>query len=182
MDKKRLSESDICDKFIRPAMEQAGWNGMDQIYREYPLRAGRVVVRGHKAQRDKSTVLRADYALFFKANLPLAVVEAKDNQHAVGAGMAQAIEYPPGVKSYNKTKPIRIDEFDAEKTWWGSAADGFAARVESERAWKVSIDQIKAANYNLDQKNPHAAEEVSHDPEHLLPPACDSAMHSAIAT
>ena len=46
MHKKSLSESDICDKFIRPAMEQAGWNGMDQIYREYPLRAGRVVVRG----------------------------------------------------------------------------------------------------------------------------------------
>ena len=93
MHKKNLSESDICDKFIRPAMEQAGWNGMDQIYREYPLRAGRVVVRGKQAQRDQSTVLRADYALFFKANIPLAVVEAKDNQHAVGAGMAQAIQY-----------------------------------------------------------------------------------------
>ena len=52
MDKKNLSESDICDKFIRPAMEQSGWNGMDQIYREFPLRAGRVVVRGQKAQRD----------------------------------------------------------------------------------------------------------------------------------
>ncbi|HMP12160.1 DEAD/DEAH box helicase family protein, partial [Hydrogenophaga sp.] len=93
MNKKDLSESDICDKFIRPAMEAAGWNGMDQIYREFPLRAGRVVVRGQKAQRDKRTVLRADYALFYKANIPLAVVEAKDNQHAVGAGMAQAIQY-----------------------------------------------------------------------------------------
>ncbi|ASI68472.1 restriction endonuclease [Diaphorobacter nitroreducens] len=93
MDKTKLSESDICEKFIRPAMEQAGWDGMDQIYREYPLRAGRVVVRGKQAQRDKSTVLRADYALFFKANIPLAVVEAKDNQHAVGAGMGQAIQY-----------------------------------------------------------------------------------------
>ena len=76
LNKKNLSESDLCDKFIRPAMEQAGWNALDQIYREYPLRAGRVVVRGSKAQRDKSTVLRADYALFFKANIPLAVVEA----------------------------------------------------------------------------------------------------------
>ena len=76
--------------------------------------------------------------------------------------------YPDGVKSYNKTKPIRIEEFDAEKAWWGSAADGFAARVENERAWKVSIDQIKAANYNLDQKNPHAVDAVSHDPEVLL--------------
>ena len=70
MDKTQLSESDICDKFIRPAMEKAGWNGLDQIFREYPLRAGRVVVRGNKAYRDKSTVLRADYALFYKANIP----------------------------------------------------------------------------------------------------------------
>lgn len=71
MDKKQLSESDICDKFIRPAMERAGWHGLEQISREYPLRAGRVVVRGAKAQRDKSTVLRADYALFYKTNIPL---------------------------------------------------------------------------------------------------------------
>ena len=89
MHKKNLSESDLCDKFIRPAMEAAGWHGLDQIYREYPLRAGRVVVRGKTAQRDKSTVLRADYALFYKANIPLAVVEAKDNQHAMGAGLPQ---------------------------------------------------------------------------------------------
>ncbi|MGM9425984.1 N-6 DNA methylase [Hydrogenophaga sp. MI9] len=76
--------------------------------------------------------------------------------------------YPEGVKSYNKTKPIRIEEFDFEKAWWGSEADGFAERVENERAWKVSIDQIKAANFNLDQKNPHAAEQESHDPDELL--------------
>lgn len=93
MNKKGLSESDICDKFIRPAMEAAGWDGMTQIYREYPLRAGRVVVRGRQARRDASTVLRADYALFHKTNIPLAVVEAKDNSHAMAAGMAQAIQY-----------------------------------------------------------------------------------------
>ena len=93
MNKKNLSESDICDKFIRPAMEAAGWDGMDQIYSEYPLRAGRVVVHGRKAKRDVSTVLRADYALFYKINIPLAVIEAKDNNHVIGAGMAQAINY-----------------------------------------------------------------------------------------
>ncbi|MBL8477070.1 MAG: SAM-dependent DNA methyltransferase [Methyloversatilis sp.] len=76
--------------------------------------------------------------------------------------------YPEGVKSYNKTKPIRIEEFDVEKAWWGSEADGFATRVENERAWKVGIDQIKTAGYNLDQKNPHAVDAVSHDPEVLL--------------
>jgi len=76
--------------------------------------------------------------------------------------------YPPGVKSYNKTKPIRIEEFDAEKAWWGVETDGFAARVENERAWKIGIDAIKTANYNLDQKNPHAPDAVSHDPDELL--------------
>jgi len=76
--------------------------------------------------------------------------------------------YPAGVKSYNKTKPIRIEEFDVEKAWWGGEADGFAARVENERAWKVDIAAIKAAGYNLDQKNPHAPEAVSHDPDALL--------------
>ena len=76
--------------------------------------------------------------------------------------------YPSGVKNYNKTKPIRIEEFDVEKAWWGSEADGFASRVENAFAWKVSIDQIKAANFNLDQKNPHAADLVSHDPAQLL--------------
>lgn len=93
MNKKNLSESDICERFVRPALEQAGWDGMAQIYREYPLRVGRMVVRGSLARRDQRTVVRADYALFFKANIPLAVVEVKDNQHAVGAGMAQAILY-----------------------------------------------------------------------------------------
>ncbi len=76
--------------------------------------------------------------------------------------------YPAGVKNYNKTKPIRLEEFDVEKAWWGSEADGFASRVENECAWKVSIAQIKAAGYNLDQKNPHIGEQTSHDPEHLL--------------
>lgn len=62
MNKKALSESDICDKFIRPAIEAAGWDGMLQVYRDYPLRAGRVVVRGRRDRRDATTVLRADYA------------------------------------------------------------------------------------------------------------------------
>jgi type I restriction enzyme M protein len=76
--------------------------------------------------------------------------------------------YPAGVKNYNKTKPIRIEEFDREKAWWGNEADGFSARVEGEHAWKVSIDAIKAAHYNLDQKNPHVGDVESHDPAHLL--------------
>ena len=69
--------------------------------------------------------------------------------------------YPPGVKNYNKTKPMRIEEFAAEKAWWNK-------RVENECAWKVSADEIKARNYNLDIKNPHSPDAVIHDPEELL--------------
>jgi type I restriction enzyme M protein len=76
--------------------------------------------------------------------------------------------YPAGNKSYSKTKPIRIEEFAAEKAWWGTEEDGFAARVETEFAWKVSIDELRARNFNLDIKNPHHPEEDSHDPQELL--------------
>ncbi|WP_291477814.1 EcoAI/FtnUII family type I restriction enzme subunit R [Acidovorax sp.] len=93
MDKTKLSESDIGDKFIRPALVQVGWDSMEQIFAQYPLRAGRVVVRGNKAYRDESTVLRADYALFYKPNIPLAIVEAKKSRLSMSAGMLQAIAY-----------------------------------------------------------------------------------------
>lgn len=76
--------------------------------------------------------------------------------------------YPEGVVSYNKTKPMRFEEFQPEIDWWGSEGDGFAARVETEQAWKVTIDEIKARNYNLDIKNPHVGEQVIHDPNELL--------------
>lgn len=69
--------------------------------------------------------------------------------------------YPPGVKNYNKTKPMRIEEFEAEKAWWSN-------RVENEYAWKVSAADIKARNYNLDIKNPHSPDAVVHDPDELL--------------
>jgi len=76
--------------------------------------------------------------------------------------------YPEGVTSYNKTKPMRFEEFETEIAWWGNEEDDFKDRVETEQAWKVSIDDIKARNYNLDIKNPHVGEQVSHDPEELL--------------
>ncbi|MFB2718130.1 type I restriction-modification system subunit M [Shewanella xiamenensis] len=76
--------------------------------------------------------------------------------------------YPDGVKNYSKTKPMKFEEFDAEIQWWGDEADGFAARVENEQAWKVSIDTIIERNFNLDIKNPHVGEQISHDPDELL--------------
>jgi type I restriction enzyme M protein len=76
--------------------------------------------------------------------------------------------YPDGVKSYNKTKPMKLEEFAAERAWWGTEADGFKTRTENSQAWKVSLEDIKARNYNLDCKNPHVGEQEIHDPEILL--------------
>lgn len=69
--------------------------------------------------------------------------------------------YPAGVKSYNKTKPINIKEFDAEKKWWKK-------RKENEQAWKVPVEQIQANGYNLDIKNPHDTSVAHTDPDELL--------------
>ncbi|MCG9780047.1 N-6 DNA methylase [Photobacterium damselae] len=76
--------------------------------------------------------------------------------------------YPEGVKNYSKTKPMKFEEFQQEIDWWGNEADGFATRVESEHAWKVSIEEIIERNFNLDIKNPHQDEVIAHDPQELL--------------
>lgn len=75
---------------------------------------------------------------------------------------------PPGVKAYNKTKPMKVEEFATLEQWWGTEKGGFKKREENQYAWKVSIDDIKARNYNLDCKNPHVGEQESHDPDQLL--------------
>ena len=90
-DKKSLSERDICSKFILPAILDAGWDLHSQIREEYGLTAGRIEVRGSKTRRRKAK--RADFALFWKSGIPLAAVEAKDNNHSVEHGMQQALDY-----------------------------------------------------------------------------------------
>ena len=74
--------------------------------------------------------------------------------------------YPAGYKNYSKTRPMRIEEFEVEKAWWGGAQR--SERVENEFAWKVCADDIKARNYNLDIKNPHSPDQINHDPDELL--------------
>ena len=69
--------------------------------------------------------------------------------------------YPPGYKSYSKSKPLAIGEFEREKKWWNN-------RRQNEYAWKVSFAEIEERNYNLDFKNPHVVEEEAGDPEELL--------------
>lgn len=91
MDKKQLSERDICTKFITPALRQAGWDEMSQLREEVSFTKGRIIVRGKMVKRGKAK--RADYILYYKPNIPLAVIEAKDNCCSVGDGLQQALEY-----------------------------------------------------------------------------------------
>jgi len=91
MSKKDLSERDICSKFIGPAVKRAGWDGMMQIREEVAFTKGRIIVRGKLVTRGKAK--RADYILYYKPNIPIAIIEAKDNNHSVGDGMQQALDY-----------------------------------------------------------------------------------------
>ena len=91
MDKKSLSERDICTKFITPALRRAGWDELTQIREEVSFTKGRIIVRGKLVSRGKRK--RADYILYYKPNIPIALIEAKDNSHAVGGGMQQALDY-----------------------------------------------------------------------------------------
>lgn len=76
--------------------------------------------------------------------------------------------YPEGVVNYNKTKPMRFEEFQTDIDWWGKEEDGFKTRVENEQAWKVTAKEIVERNYNLDIKNPHVGEQITHDSDELL--------------
>ena len=91
MDKRSLSERDICTKFITPALRQAGWDEMLQIREEVSFTKGRIIVRGKLVTRGQAK--RADYILYYKPNIPIAIVEAKDNSHGVGDGIQQALGY-----------------------------------------------------------------------------------------
>ncbi len=91
LNKKLLSERDICTKFITPALEQAGWDKHVQFLEEVSFTDGKIYVRGKLAARGKGK--RADYILYYKPNIPVAVIEAKDNKYSMRAGIQQALEY-----------------------------------------------------------------------------------------
>lgn len=148
MKKHEMTEEDIKLQFITPAIENAGWDKFKQIKLEYNFTDGRVIVRGNVTARGKRK--RTDYLLYFKPNLPVAIVEAKDNKHSLGAGMQQGIEYAeildvPYVYSSNgdgflehdmttgKEREIPIDEFPSPEDLW--------ARYKGEKA--ITPDQEK---------------------------------------
>src|SRR6266481_4420458 len=150
MDKRVLSERDICTKFITPALRNAGWDEMLQIREELSFTKGRIIVRGKLVTRGKAK--RADYVLYFKPNIPLALIEAKDNSHSVGDGMQQALDYAttldiPFVFSSNGDGFVwhdrtgtntqlettrHLDQFPSPATLWASyrAWKGLAAAQE----------------------------------------------------
>ena len=91
INKKSLSERDICSKYITPALTAAGWDQQTQVREEVSFTDGQIIVKGKTVKRGKPK--RADYILYYRPNIPLAVIEAKDNSHSVGDGMQQALAY-----------------------------------------------------------------------------------------
>ncbi len=91
INKKELSERDICTKFINPALEQAGWDMQKQVREEVSFTDGRIYVKGNVSVRGKRK--RADYVLYYKPNIPIAIIEAKDNKHSIRAGIQQGLDY-----------------------------------------------------------------------------------------
>jgi len=133
--KKALSESDICDRFITPAITRAGW-AASRWRREYGFTDGKIIVRGRLVARGKRK--RTDYLLFHTPNLPIALIEAKDNNHSVGSGMQQALAYAEtldvpfvfssngdGFLFHDRTgtlldveQTLTLDEFPSRDTLW----------------------------------------------------------------
>jgi len=151
IDKKSLSERDICTKFITPALKQAGWDEFTQIREEVSFTKGRIIVRGKLVTRGKAK--RADYVLYYKNNIPIALVEAKDNTHSVGDGMQQGLEYAetlniPFVFSSNgdgfvfhdrtgssaeKEADLGLDAFPSPTNLWGRYAAWKGLTSEAEQ-------------------------------------------------
>lgn len=135
-DKKSLSEMDIRTKFITPAIVSAGWSSFSQMREEYKVTNGRIIARGKICKREAP--LKADYVLFYKPNKPIAIVEAKDNNHTMADGIQQALQYADmmdvpfafssngdGFVFHNKyitegpaETTLPLDEFPSPETLW----------------------------------------------------------------
>ena len=148
MRKHEMTEEDIKLQFITPAIEGAGWDRQRQIRMEYNFTDGRVIVRGNVTARGRRK--RTDYLLYYKPNLPLAIVEAKDNRHSLGACMQQGIEYAqcldvPFVYSSNgdgflehdmqrgTEREIKLDEFPSPEDLWTRYKSDTAMTPEQEQ-------------------------------------------------
>ena len=134
--KKDLSERDICTQFILPALKKSGWDIQTQIREEVSFTDGRIYVKGDKTTRGKRK--RADFILYYKSNIPVAIIEAKSNKFPVNAGIQQGIEYSnildipivfssngDGFYEHDKTlfrgtieRELSLDEFPTPNELW----------------------------------------------------------------
>lgn len=156
MNKKQLSERDICTKYITPALKAAGWDIKTQVREEVTFTAGRIYVKGQLHARGKKK--RADYILYYKQNIPVAIIEAKDNKHSVKSGIQQALNYAeildiPNVFSSNGDaffqhdrsqavndveKDIPLQEFPSPEELWRRYKK--YKGIETEEAEQVALE------------------------------------------
>ena len=132
MNKKDLTERDICTKYITPAIEQAGWDKISQMREELYFTDGRIQVQGQKTKRLKGK--KADYILY-KNDRQIAVIEAKDNNHSISSGIGQALDYAnildipfafssngDGFLFHDKTSgketELKLEDFPSPETLW----------------------------------------------------------------
>ncbi|MBI2639969.1 MAG: DEAD/DEAH box helicase family protein [Candidatus Sungbacteria bacterium] len=171
--KKELSEQDICSKFILPALTNAGWDLQKQIREQYSFTAGRIIVRGKSVFRGEKK--RVDFVLYHRGHLPLAVIEAKDNKHPVGAGMQQALEYAealdvPFVYSSNgdaflehnrltKTEPME-NEFALNEF---PSPDALYSRYVKAKGLVADQEKVISQDYyqEIDGKSPRYFQQVA---------------------
>ncbi|MDO9541579.1 MAG: restriction endonuclease, partial [Kiritimatiellia bacterium] len=121
--KKELSERDICTQYILPALVKAGWDVAKQIREEVYFTDGRIFVKGGKTARGERK--RADFILYLKPNIPVAVIEAKDNNHSMGAGLQQAL-------GYAKTLDIPVAFSSNGDGFVQHDLSGFTPKIEKE--------------------------------------------------
>lgn len=156
--KRQLSEEDIKARYITPAITDAGWDIKKQIRLEYAFTAGRIILRGNITARGKQK--RADYVLFYKSNFPLAIVEAKDNNHPVGAGLQQSIEY---------AKALDISYV------YASNGDGFVEQnlitgeVQELGLEEFPSPEVLYQRYRIDKGIDEAEEKVMLEPYYYIP-------------
>ena len=166
-----MSEADICTKFITPAILENGWDLKNQIRQEVYFTNGRIIIKGDRIERgDKK---RADYILYYKGNIPIAVIEAKDNNHSVGDGMQQAIEYGeildiPFVYSSNGDsflehdltgesleveREIPLEKFPSPQELW--------KRYKDWKGISEKVEQVVTEDYYVGTKKPRYYQEIA---------------------
>lgn len=171
MSKKSLTEADICTKYITPAVVASGWDLRTQIRQEFPFTNGRIIIKGDHIERGERK--RADYVLYYRGNIRLAIIEAKDNNQSIGAGMQQALEYGEildipyiyssngdGFIEHDRTgkaeeieREISLEEFPSPEELW--------KRYKEWKGIDEEKESILVAEYYAGEKKPRYYQEIA---------------------